>query len=144
MESWRLGDLESLRAGELETWSPGKLESWRAGDLESWRAGDFEQGFLSQDSSARNLQKNLFGVSAGIISVFSPQQTGSLSTEDQTQTFCISEERWNPYTASRTRFSNGLAHNRSKASVNKSQSRFVHINFSRSIFPYRSKNYENG
>ena len=87
METWRLGeletsrvgDLETLRGGELETWRlgeleswrPGVRESWRVGEHETWRAGDFEQGFLSQDSSARNLQKNLFGVTAGIIFLFS-------------------------------------------------------------------------
>ena len=67
LETLRGGELETWRLGELETWSPGKLESWRVGEHETWRAGDFEQGFLSQDSSARNLQKNLFGVTAGII-----------------------------------------------------------------------------
>ena len=36
----------------------------------------------------------------------------------------------------KTRFSNGLAYNRSKVSVNKSETGFVIINFSRSIFPY--------
>ena len=36
----------------------------------------------------------------------------------------------------KTRFSNGLAYNRSKVSVRKSQIGFVVINFSRSIFPY--------
>ena len=51
---------------------------------------------------------------------------------------------WNPYTPSRTRFSNGLAYNRSKVSVKKSQIGFVVINFSRSIFPYMSNIYENG
>ena len=45
---------------------------------------------------------------------------------------------------SRTRFSNGLAYNRSKVSVKKSQIGFVVINFSRSIFPYMSNIYENG
>ena len=65
MESWRPG-----RLGELESWRPGVRESWRVGEHETWRAGDFEQGFLSQDSSARNLQKNLLGVSAGIIEIF--------------------------------------------------------------------------
>ena len=75
LETSRVGDLETLRGGELETWRlgeleswrPGVRESWRVGEHETWRAGDFEQGFLSQDSSARNLQKNLFGVTAGII-----------------------------------------------------------------------------
>ena len=36
----------------------------------------------------------------------------------------------------KTRFSNGLADNRSKVSVKKSQTGFVVINFSRSLFPY--------
>ena len=36
----------------------------------------------------------------------------------------------------KTRFSNGLAHNRSKVSVKNSEIGFVVINFSRSIFPY--------
>ena len=75
LETSRVGDLETLRGGELETWRlgeleswrPGVRESWRVGEHETWRAGDFEQGFLSQDSSARNLQKNLFGVTAGIM-----------------------------------------------------------------------------
>ena len=50
----------------------------------------------------------------------------------------------NPYTPSWTRFSNGLADNRSKVSVKKSQIGFVVINFSRSIFPCMSNIYENG
>ena len=78
LETSRVGDLETLtggeletwRLGELESWRPGVWESWRVGEHETWRAGDFEQGFLSQDSSARNLQKNLFGVTAGIIFFF--------------------------------------------------------------------------
>ena len=37
-------------------------------------------------------------------------------------------------------FSNGLAYNRSKFSVRNSQIGFVHIYFSRSTFPYMSKN----
>ena len=46
-------------------------------------------------------------------------------------------EIWPPWDSGRkTRFSNGLAHNRSKVSVKKSQIGFVVINFSRSIFPY--------
>jgi len=36
----------------------------------------------------------------------------------------------------KTWFSNGLADNRSKVSVKRSQIGFVVINFSRSIFPY--------
>ena len=72
-----------LRPGELETWRAGDLEIWKAGELETSRAGDLEtlrgffcqdssarspqQGFLSQDSSVNNLQKTLFGVSAGVI-----------------------------------------------------------------------------
>ena len=51
---------------------------------------------------------------------------------------------WDRYTPSRTRFSNGLAHNRSNVSVKNSQIGFVVINFSRSIFPYMSNIYENG
>ena len=51
---------------------------------------------------------------------------------------------WNRYTPSRTRFSIGLAYDRSKVSVKKSQIGFVHINFSRSIFPYMWNIYENG
>ena len=44
----------------------------------------------------------------------------------------------------KTRFSNGLAYNRSKVSVTKSEIGFVVVNFSRSIFPYMSNIYENG
>ena len=53
-------------------------------------------------------------------------------------------KRANLYTPSRTRFSNGLAPNRSKVSVKKSQIGFAIINFSRSIFPYMSNIYDNG
>ena len=53
-------------------------------------------------------------------------------------------EIWPPWDSGRkTRFSNGLADNRSKVSVKKSEIGFVHINFSRSIFPYMSNIYEN-
>ena len=41
-------------------------------------------------------------------------------------------------------FSKGLAHNRSKVSVINSQNGFVHINFSRSIFPYMQSISESG
>ena len=44
----------------------------------------------------------------------------------------------------RSRFLNGLADNRSKVSVKKSHIGFIHINFSRSIFPYMPNMYENG
>ena len=54
-------------------------------------------------------------------------------------------EIWPPWDSGRkTRFSNGLAYNRSKVSVRKSQTGFAVINFSRSIFPYMSNIYENG
>ena len=56
----------------------------------------------------------------------------------------IFREKVKPITTPPDRFSDGLAHNRSKASVEKSQIGFVHINFSRSIFPYMSNIYENG
>ena len=61
--------------------------------------------------------------------LFSPQNTGSLSTEHQMQTLNIFRKRWNPYTPSRTRFSNGLAYNMSNVSVTFSQIGFVHRNF---------------
>ena len=52
---------------------------------------------------------------------------------------------WPPWDSGRkTRFSNGLAYNRSKVSVKKSKIGFVVINFSRSIFPYMSNIYDNG
>ena len=52
---------------------------------------------------------------------------------------------WPPWDWGReTRFSNGLAYNRSKLSVNKSQIGFVVINFSRSIFPYMWNNFMDG
>ena len=44
----------------------------------------------------------------------------------------------------KTRFSNGLAHNRSKVSGSWAEIDGVHINFSRSIFPFMSENHENG
>ena len=42
------------------------------------------------------------------------------------------------------RFSNGMAYNRSKVSVKKSQIGFVVINFSRSRLPYTSNNFMDG
>ena len=53
--------------------------------------------------------------------------------------------RWNPYTPSRKRFSNGLAHNKSKDSkVSGSWAEIggVHTDFSRPIFPFASKDHE--
>ena len=52
---------------------------------------------------------------------------------------------WPPWDSGRkARFSNGLAYNRSKVSVKKSQIGFIVIIFLRSIFPYMSNIYENG
>ena len=53
-------------------------------------------------------------------------------------------EKVEPITPSRTKFSNGLANNRSKVSVKNSQIGFVRINLSRSIFPYMSNIYQGG
>ena len=52
---------------------------------------------------------------------------------------------WPPWDWDRkTRFSNGMAYNRSKVSVQKSQIGFVVINFPRSIFPYMSHHFMDG
>ena len=52
---------------------------------------------------------------------------------------------WPPWDLGRkTRFSNGLAYNRSKVSVKKSQIGFVVINFSRSRLPYMPNNFMDG
>ena len=62
----------------------------------------------------------------------------------------FNRKRGNPYTLSRTRFSNGLAYSKSKVSVNTSQLDLFHTNFSptsrflRSIFPHMSNIYESG
>ena len=53
-------------------------------------------------------------------------------------------ERWNPYTPSRTRFSNALGHNRSQVSRTLARTESCHTNFSRSRSPFVSKNNESG
>ena len=70
-------------------------------------------------------QERLAVDTKSVIFLFYPNKTGRLSLEDQMSTLNVFGKRWNPYTPSRTRFSNGLAYNRSKASVNNSQIGFV-------------------
>ena len=80
----------------------------------------------------------------GISIVGIPQVAHQLIVNLEIQITFIFSERVKPVHASRTRFSNGLAYDRAKVSVTKSEIGFAVINFSRSIFSYMSNNHENG
>ena len=67
--------------------------------------------------------------------------------------FCLGVQKRGPWLGicpppwdlgQKTRFPNGMAHKRSKVSVNKSQIGFFHTNFSRSRLSFMLNNYEDG
>ena len=79
-----------------------------------------------------------------VVFLCSLSNTWNSSTEDQPPTLNIFGKRWKTYTLSRTRCSNGLAHNRSNVSVTHSQIGFVNIIFLRSIFSSMPNTYGSG
>ena len=100
-------------------------------------------------------QACLWGSYSLEISVRVPRESGSPVTQERFPQGCQMEnlgtgksrKSWilPPWDWGRkTRFSNGLAHNRTKASGSWAEIDGVHMNFWRSIFPFISKNHESG